>query len=110
MSPIASPGRVPRGSSPAAAPPGATKPDGTDADQAEVAQSDADVRSLAALLAADRALRERQQIAMDRRREEFDFMMEQRAELERERNALQSLAMEARKHDDELLKEWIRLA
>ena len=33
------------------------------------------------------------------------FMMQQRAEFERERNALEALMMEQRKHDDELLKE-----
>jgi hypothetical protein len=71
---------------------------------------DAEVKALQAAMAAERALRAKQEILLERQREEFDFMLQQRAEFERERNALEALMMEQRKHDDEILKEWIRLA
>ena len=47
--------------------------------------------------------------ALERQREEFDFISRVRAESERETNALRDMAMEQMKHDDELLKKWIEL-
>lgn len=42
-------------------------------------------------------------------RMQFDTVLRQRAELDRELNALRDLSMEQVKHDDELLKKWIAL-
>ena len=72
---------------------------------AELAQ----IKELLSLMAAEAKARERDEVVLEHQRQAFDFMMKQRAELERERNALMALAMEQRKHDDEILKEWIRL-
>lgn len=47
--------------------------------------------------------------ALDRQRQEFDFITKVRAETERETNALRDLAMEQMKYDDALLKKWIAL-
>lgn len=47
--------------------------------------------------------------ALERRREEFDFVTRVRAESDREVNVLRDMAMEQMKHDDELLKKWIAL-
>jgi hypothetical protein len=47
--------------------------------------------------------------ALERQREEFDFVTRARAETEREVNVLRDMAMEQMKQDDELLKKWIAL-
>ncbi len=47
--------------------------------------------------------------ALERQREEFDFVTRARAEIERETNALRDMAMEQMKQVDELLKKWIEL-
>jgi hypothetical protein len=48
--------------------------------------------------------------ALERQREEFDFVTRVRAESDREVNALRDMAMEQMKHEDELLKKWIALS
>lgn len=65
--------------------------------------------SLVDLLAAERERSERDEIVLERQRVTFDFALKQRAELEREMNSLSALSMQQMKHDDEILKEWIRL-
>lgn len=47
--------------------------------------------------------------ALERQREEFDFVTRVRAETERETEALRDMAMEQMKFEDELLKKWIAL-
>jgi hypothetical protein len=47
--------------------------------------------------------------ALERQRQEFDFITRVRAETEREINALRDMAMEQMKQDDALLKKWIAL-
>jgi hypothetical protein len=47
--------------------------------------------------------------ALERQREEFDFVTRVQAESDREINALRDMAMEQMKQDDELLKKWIAL-
>ena len=39
----------------------------------------------------------------------FDRMLKERAELEREANAISQLSMQQAKRDDELMQAWIRL-
>ena len=46
---------------------------------------------------------------LDRQQARFDYELAERAELQREMNALRALEMEQLKRDDENLKEWIRL-
>lgn len=40
---------------------------------------------------------------------QFDMMMQERAEAQREANALRDLAMEQLKHDDQAMRAWIKL-
>jgi hypothetical protein len=47
--------------------------------------------------------------ALERERQEFDFVTEARAETQRELNTLRDMAMEQMKVEDELLKKWIAL-
>lgn len=75
----------------------------------EVDQNVVTNASLAELLAAERERSDRDEITLERQRATFDFALKQRAELEREMNALSALSMQQMKHDDEILKEWIRL-
>jgi hypothetical protein len=58
-----------------------------------------------ALVAAE----ERAEVTLDQKRLGFDQMLRERAELERESNALRDLAMEQAKRDDELLKKSISM-
>jgi hypothetical protein len=58
-----------------------------------------------ALVAAE----ERAEVSLDQKRLGFDQMLRERAELERESNALRDLAMEQAKRDDELLKKSISM-
>jgi hypothetical protein len=48
-------------------------------------------------------------IALLEQRAAFDRMMQERAELQREANALRDLAMEQVKKDDALMGAWIKL-
>ena len=88
---------------------GARDGDVADADSSQVETETKRLTSLMAALAAQRAAQQQDEIVIEGERQAFDQMMQQRAELERERNALQALAMEQRKHDDEILKEWIKM-
>jgi hypothetical protein len=58
-----------------------------------------------ALIAAE----ERAETTLDQKRLGFDQMLRERAELERECNALRDLAMDQAKRDDELLKKSIAM-
>ena len=60
---------------------------------------------VAALIAAE----ERAETTLDQKRLGFDQMLRERAELERECNALRDLAMDQAKRDDELLKKSIAM-
>lgn len=83
--------------------------DSPDADGTQVEAEAKRLQSLMAAIAAERTTQEQQEIVLEHERQAFDQMMQQRAEMERERNALQALSMEQRKHDDEILKEWIKM-
>lgn len=48
-------------------------------------------------------------VALEERREAFDFMLRVRAEAERETNALRELAVEQAKHEDEFMRKWIAM-
>jgi hypothetical protein len=88
----------------ASAAPAGVPPETAGADSPE-APADLDAR-IAALVA--RATTPEDE-ALERQREEFDFVTRARAESEREVNALRDMAMEQMKHEDELLKKWIAL-
>lgn len=100
---IAPPARVtstPRGTSPSLV----TGADGGDGDNLG-AQASLDAR-IAALVARAKTPEDE---ALERQRQEFDFIARVQAEAERETDVLRDLAMEQMKHDDELLKKWIAL-
>jgi hypothetical protein len=86
-------------STPAGAPPEAGESDSTEAP--------AELEARIAALVARATTPEDE--ALERQREEFDFVTRARAETEREINALRDMAMEQMKHEDELLKKWISL-
>lgn len=99
---IAPPTRLPaptRTPSPVGAAPGSDGPEAADAQAA----TDAQIAALVARVSTP------EDEALERQREEFDFVTQVRAETEREINALRDMAMEQMKHDDELLKKWIEL-
>ncbi len=50
-----------------------------------------------------------QEASLSRQRMQFDFDLQERAELQREMNELRALEMEQLKRDDEILKKWIAL-
>ncbi len=50
-----------------------------------------------------------QEAALTKQRMQFDFDLQERAELQREMNELRALEMEQLKRDDEILKKWIAL-
>ena len=50
-----------------------------------------------------------QEAALAKQRSQFDFALQERAELQREMNELRTLQMEQIKRDDEILKKWIAL-
>ncbi|MGD0473725.1 MAG: hypothetical protein ABSB70_10985 [Candidatus Velthaea sp.] len=83
---------------------GAAPADPGEAESTE-AQGEVDARIAALVARATTAEDE----ALERQREEFDFVTRVRAETEREINALRDMAMEQMKQDDELLKKWIAL-
>ena len=66
-------------------------------------------RIAAAVLAAQAGAGNSDEAAALAQRMQFDTVLRQRAELDREMNALRDLAMEQVKRDDELLKKWIAL-
>jgi len=100
---IAPPARI-AASARAPAPSGAAVPDVGEADSPEV-QAALDAR-IAALVARASTPEDE---ALERQREEFDFVARAQAESDREINALRDMAMEQMKQDDELLKKWIEL-
>lgn len=63
----------------------------------------------AAVVAAQSSAEGTDETAALRQRMQFDTVLRQRAELDRELNALRDLSMEQIKRDDELLKKWIAL-
>ncbi|MDQ6933373.1 MAG: hypothetical protein M3160_09405 [Candidatus Eremiobacteraeota bacterium] len=50
-----------------------------------------------------------QEAAIAKQRLQFDFALQERAELQREMNELRALEMEQIKRDDEIVKKWIAL-
>lgn len=58
--------------------------------------------------AADAAT-QAQQRALAVQKQDFDFATQEQAELEREREALQSLMMAMLKNEDEITKKWIEM-
>ena len=80
---------------------------GPNADEAESPQIEAAVDAHIAALVARASTPEDE--ALERQREEFDYVARVQAETERETNALRDMAMEQMKNDDELLKKWIEL-
>ncbi|MDQ6825914.1 MAG: hypothetical protein M3Z14_01770 [Candidatus Eremiobacteraeota bacterium] len=50
-----------------------------------------------------------QQAALTKQRLEFNFDLQERAELQREMNELCALQMEQLKRDDEIVKKWIAM-
>lgn len=50
-----------------------------------------------------------QETALTTQRVQFDFDLQERAELQREMNELRALEMEQLKRDDEILKKWIAM-
>ena len=63
----------------------------------------------AAVVAAQSSAEGTDETAALQQRMQFDTVLRQRAELDRELNALRDLSMEQVKRDDELLKKWIAL-
>jgi len=66
-------------------------------------------RIAAAVVAAQAGAGNTDETAALAQRMQFDTVLRQRAELDREMNALRDLAMEQVKRDDDLLKKWIAL-
>ncbi len=63
----------------------------------------------AAVTAAQSSAEGADETAALQARMQFDTVLRQRAELDRELNALRDLSMEQVKRDDEILKKWIAL-
>jgi hypothetical protein len=78
-----------------------------DPGEAESADTPAEIGARIAALVARATTADDE--ALERQREEFDFVTRARAETEREINALRDMAIEQMKHEDELLKKWIAL-
>lgn len=66
-------------------------------------------RIAAAVVAAQGSADASDEAAALQQRLQFDTVLRQRAELDRELNALRELSLEQVKRDDEVLKKWIAL-